>query len=175
MTLEDKFNQVIEKWMEHCSQPSVLLDSSGTAIKDCDAYKELVAMGKKALPLIRQAYDRDGNFYFHAQDEQKGDIVISSTKDLARNKNFMEGLRKFQYGETAEESNAGFEQIEGIMRGQAENDPLSIIKSLGLVDLVNDIVGSSFRIPKKIQGRMGEIAEYTKQWLDKNMKKYQKD
>ena len=53
--LEEKFKENLEAWREHCIQK--VNSSNPNDFLDCDAYREIVAMGKDALPLIRKAYD----------------------------------------------------------------------------------------------------------------------
>lgn len=55
--LEEKFNQEMEKWREHCKKimhSSFMIDRT-----NCQAFKELVSMGTEILPLIRKAYDTE--------------------------------------------------------------------------------------------------------------------
>ena len=129
-------------------------------------------MGKEALPLVRQLYDANASFYVSGQDE-RGEYAAFSTKKLANRQDFMKALFAFQYGESAEESNAGFEQMTQIGRDNAEKDlPLSMIKGHGLVSAVREIVGNDFSIPEEIRGRISAMEDYTKRWLDENMGKY---
>ena len=129
-------------------------------------------MGKEALPLIRQLYDTDECFYVSIQDERR-EYAAFSTKKLTNRQDFMDALFAFQYGETTEESNAGFEQMTQIGRGETEKDlPFSMIKGHGLVSTVREIVGDDFSIPEEIRGRISAIEDYTKNWLDENMNRY---
>ncbi len=49
----------------------------------------------------------------------KGDyLVVNNLQNTANTPGFMDALMAFQYGETAEESNAGFEQMKRIMSGE---------------------------------------------------------
>ena len=52
------------------------------------------------------------------------------------------------------------------------NFELSIIKGHGLLGVVREIVGEDFQIPQIIRGRVAEMENYTKEWLDNNMSKY---
>ncbi len=52
--MEDNFHQAVEEWREHCSRNS--FHSMPQPYLDCDAYRRLVAMGPKVLPLIREEY-----------------------------------------------------------------------------------------------------------------------
>ncbi len=49
---------------------------------------------------------------------------------------------------------------------------LSIIKKLGLVAVVSEIVTEEFTVPNEIRGRVNAMEDYTKRWLDENMHKY---
>ena len=62
--LEDTFNKTIDEWIEHCKKPEIQLSSSIQLVRDCEPYRKIVSMGREALPLVRQLYDRDssGNF-----------------------------------------------------------------------------------------------------------------
>jgi len=53
--LEEKFKENLEAWREHCIQK--VNSSNPNDDLECDAYRNIVAMGKEALPLIREAYD----------------------------------------------------------------------------------------------------------------------
>lgn len=61
MSLEDKFHQAVEEWIDHCRNPNVQLSSSYEPVKNCDAYRKIVSMGYEVLPLIRQVYDRENS------------------------------------------------------------------------------------------------------------------
>ncbi len=50
------FIQHLKEWSTHCEQPSVQASSSGDAITNCDAYRELVNMGEEIFPLIYYSY-----------------------------------------------------------------------------------------------------------------------
>ncbi|PIO08713.1 hypothetical protein COU59_00605 [Candidatus Pacearchaeota archaeon CG10_big_fil_rev_8_21_14_0_10_34_12] len=172
MGLEDNFHQAVGEWIEHCRNPHVQVSSSSESIRNCDAYRKIISLGKEALPLLRQLYDTDASFYVSGQDE-KGEYAAFSTKKLANRQDFMSALFAFQYGETAEESNTGFNQMTQIGREESEKDlPLSIIKGHGLVSVIREIVGDDFSIPEEIRGRISAIEDYTKEWLDKNMHRY---
>ena len=172
MGLEDSFHQAVGEWIEHCRNPQVQVSSSSESVRECDAYRKIISMGKEALPLVRQLYDANTNFYISGQDD-KGEYAAFSTKKLADRQGFMDPLFAFQYGETAEGSNAGFEQMTQIGRDEAEKDlPLSMIKGHGLISVVKEIVGDDFSIPEEIRGRISVIEGYTKNWLDENMHRY---
>ncbi len=111
--LEDSFNQAVNEWIEYCKKSEVRFSSSIQSVRDCEPYRKIVSMGSKALPLVRQLYDRD--------------------------------------------SSSNFE--------------LSIIKGHGLLGVVKEIVGGGFQIPGAISGRIREMEEYTKNWLDKHISK----
>lgn len=54
----------------------------------------------------------------------------------------------------------------------SNNFALTGIQGLGLVQLVHDIVGDEFQIPKDIRGNISKMESYTKNWLDENINKY---
>ena len=56
--LEEKFNKYAEEWKNHCENNSI--HSFPWLYLDCEAYKNIVAMGEYALPLIRKAYAEPG-------------------------------------------------------------------------------------------------------------------
>ncbi|MBW2995063.1 hypothetical protein KY312_01820 [Candidatus Woesearchaeota archaeon] len=56
--LEEKFNKYAEEWKKHCENNSI--HSFPWPYLDCDAFRNIVAMGKDALPLIREAYTAPG-------------------------------------------------------------------------------------------------------------------
>lgn len=172
MGLEESFHQAVEEWIEYCRNPHAQVSFSSESVKNCDAYRKIISMGKEALPLLRKLYDTDASFYVSGQNE-RGEYAAFSTKKLANRQDFMSALLAFQYGETAEKSNAGFEQMTQIGQDEAEKDlPLSMIKGHGLVSAVREIIGDDFSIPEEIRGQISAIAAYTKSWLDENIHKY---
>jgi len=172
MGLKDDFNQAIKDWIEHCRNPHIQLSSSAEPVRNCDAYRKIISMGREILPLLRQLYDTDIDFYIHGQDE-KGEYAAFSTKNLAQKQNFMDALFAFQYGESAEESNAGFNQMKQIGQEEGERDlPFLIIKNHGLVLAVRELIGDDFSIPEEVRGKIPAIENYTKRWLDENMSRY---
>lgn len=60
MALEDKlrqtFNQAVEEWKKHCLQNAH--HSMVQFFLNCDAYRQIVRMGVKILPLIRDEYSK---------------------------------------------------------------------------------------------------------------------
>lgn len=52
MSLEEKFESDISAWKDHCEQ--VKHSSNPNDYTNCDAYRNIVALGKKALPLIQR-------------------------------------------------------------------------------------------------------------------------
>ncbi len=113
---EDNFHQLVDEWIEHCRRGINV--SSPEHIRNCGAYKKIVAMGYEALPLIRQVYDKQ------------------QPKNL--------------FGVLA----------------------LSVVQGQGLVNVVYDIIGNDFFIPREIRGKTSEMKDYTKKWLDENMGRY---
>ena len=63
MSIEDKFNQAVEEWKDHCWKCDHY--SSNPQFLDCAAYEKLVAMGSKILPLIEKDY---------AKEQEIGDV-----------------------------------------------------------------------------------------------------
>ncbi len=57
MTIEDVFNDAFGRWVQHCEKIEVQVSSSGRTAIDCEAYREIAALGLDALPYIRKAYD----------------------------------------------------------------------------------------------------------------------
>lgn len=172
MGIEERFNQAVKEWIEHCKSPDVQVDSSSELVRNCDAYRKIISIGKKALPLLRQLYDAKISSYSHVRDDKRGDVAIFPAK-LAQERAFMDDLFKFQYGETAEESNEGFNQMMQRGKEKVEKDlPLSMIKNHGLASAVEELVGDDFSVPEEIRGQISKVEEYTKDWLDKNMHKY---
>jgi len=59
--LEGRFWNAVERWEEHCKKNAH--HSSVKRYVDCDAYREIVSMGKKALLFIRKLYDEESEVY----------------------------------------------------------------------------------------------------------------
>jgi len=173
MGLEDNFNQAVQEWIEHCRNPHVQISSSAEPVRNCEAYRKILSMGKAVLPLVRQLYDADVSFYIYGQDTMGEYAAFPTTNRLTERQDLFDALLAFQYGETAEESNEGFNKITQIGQEEAGRDfPLSIIQEHGLVSLVKEIVGDDFQIPEEIRGKVPAMEDYTKRWLDENMSRY---
>jgi len=54
MDLEARFDARTEEWSRHCQ--SVAHSSSSTDYHDCEPFRQLVALGAEALPLIQRVY-----------------------------------------------------------------------------------------------------------------------
>jgi hypothetical protein len=61
MSLENDFHQALEEWISYCRTTQVQISSSAEPVINCDFYRRIVSMGYEALPLVRQAYDRDSS------------------------------------------------------------------------------------------------------------------
>lgn len=57
MSLENKFNEYVFEWKKHCELPKVSISSNPIMYINCDAYKNIVDMGYKALPFIKKTYE----------------------------------------------------------------------------------------------------------------------
>ena len=77
--LEQQFRESVEEWKAHCERPEVELSSLGTSLTDCDAYRNIVAMGREALPLIRKLYDTDKDFSLNII---RGHGLVRAVKDI---------------------------------------------------------------------------------------------
>lgn len=77
-TLEERFQDALERWNKHFrSNP---FHSFPQPYLDSDAYREIVSMGPKVLPLIREAYANEnedigfpGQYWAYAIHEIVGD------------------------------------------------------------------------------------------------------
>ena len=61
LTGHNHFDHAVEDWLEYCRGPRVQISSSSQSVIDCDSYKRIVSIGRDALPLIRQMYDKDSS------------------------------------------------------------------------------------------------------------------
>jgi len=52
--VEEEFRKHLDNWRRHCEEVSII--SALKPYLDCEAYRSLVAMGKKVLHLIRDEY-----------------------------------------------------------------------------------------------------------------------
>lgn len=57
MTIEDIFEESFKQWIAHCESLNVQVSSNPRTATECEAYKKIMTLGTKALPLIRQAYN----------------------------------------------------------------------------------------------------------------------
>lgn len=51
-------------------------------------------------------------------------------------------------------------------RDSSQNPGLLLVQTHGLVQVVKEIAKDEFSIPEEIRGRVIEMKEYTKNWLD---------
>lgn len=58
------FDKLIEEWIEYCKTPEVQFSLNPNTITECNAYKKILSMNYKALPLIRRLYDEDSSDNF---------------------------------------------------------------------------------------------------------------
>jgi len=85
--LEERFNDALGRWKENCI--ANCRHSSPMPYLDCDAYREIVLMGKEVLPLIRKAYANEteedignpGHFWGCAIHEIVGDKFKIEVKE----------------------------------------------------------------------------------------------
>ncbi|MBI4155256.1 hypothetical protein HY498_04185 [Candidatus Woesearchaeota archaeon] len=64
MGYEERFNQHIEEWINHCNTPKVRLSAKFfLEALDCEAYKNIVSMGPSILPFIRKMYNRSAGIH----------------------------------------------------------------------------------------------------------------
>lgn len=115
MNLEEQFSEAIKEWRIHLNKPSIQVSSSSRHFIDCEAYRNIRSMGKKAIPFIRQLYNEEGNNWYWDKET---------------------------------------------------------MRMHGFPHMLREILGEEFQIPVNIQGRMHEIENYTRNWLDQNADKY---
>jgi hypothetical protein len=60
--LEQKFKENLEGWREHCHKNILSSCCNPDDYINCDAFRNIVSMGKDVLPLIRKAYDTELNY-----------------------------------------------------------------------------------------------------------------
>ena len=51
MSLEERFYEAVDAWSRHCKENAI--HSAIAPYLDCDAYRKIISMGEKVLPLIR--------------------------------------------------------------------------------------------------------------------------
>src|SRR3989338_6250898 len=56
MSLEDRFNQAMTEWKEHCGRHTYR--SSTAYVHDCEPFRTIVSMSYAALPLIQRFYQK---------------------------------------------------------------------------------------------------------------------
>ncbi len=81
MSLEDSFNKALGEWIVHCKSHEVQFSSSVQPVRDCDAYKKIVSMGKDALPFIRKTYDMDSEHNF-ALEIVKSQGLVQAVREI---------------------------------------------------------------------------------------------
>ncbi len=106
--IEKEFYKNLNEWEKYCKTPKIMCSSNPADLQNCEAYRNLISMGKDALPYIKEVYQKKAR----------------------------------------EESTLIFH---------------------GLPQLVIDIAGDEFKIPKNIFGKINEIKSFTIKWLEKNV------
>lgn len=57
MDIKERFYKEFNNWIRYCKKPDVQISSNARKATYCKAYKNLVKMGTKILPCIREAYN----------------------------------------------------------------------------------------------------------------------
>ncbi|MEK6917734.1 MAG: hypothetical protein AABW51_02190 [Nanoarchaeota archaeon] len=169
MALEDKFNQAVSEWREHCKNNS--FHSVISPYLDCEAYRNIIAMGPAILPLIRDQLKKEIEIGAKYETELKRiKIKVFGTDSVklcfGNYDKIREDAEYNQYTECREESigNAGFKWCYAIK---------TIVPEFGLPIGEKD---SGAPIEKVAQGFIGlkvdDVQKATIKWLDDNMSKY---
>lgn len=158
MGLEERFHQAVENWIVHCRNNSV--SSSVERYLDCDAYREIVAMGSAVLPLIRDQLQTEyeiGTRYESELERIKLKVFGTKEVDLTSQYDGGENYRKIEQDEEYRQYRAGFEQE---VSGHPEILWRFVIREIiPEVDLPGE--GWNYRTLKA-----------TIEWLDQNMEMY---
>lgn len=77
MGLQEEFDAAVKDWKKHCN--SVRYSSNPRDYYSCDAYRRIVAMGSRVLPLVKDVYadekDDDSSVGFASWSSIVGEIV----------------------------------------------------------------------------------------------------
>ena len=144
MGLEDEFNEGVEEWLKYFRESSALCSSDPNSHIDCAGYKKLVSLGKGALPLIITWDINNWALLFTSPEYNK--------------RQYCSIYSVFCYRTLYD-------------RDHKDNFELEVLQSF-LLYIVREIVGSEFHIPQGIRGKLKEIENYTKIWLDENIERY---
>jgi len=71
MTLESDFEKNLEEWRKHLEE--TIHSSNHQDYINCDAYRDIVAMGTSVLPLIKREYEKSID---HQDMEDPGGMLV---------------------------------------------------------------------------------------------------
>lgn len=154
MSLEDTFNQAVEEWKPHCLNTAHL--ATREPCLDCDSYKQLVSMGSKALPLIRNQLNKEYELEIEYEAKlKKIKIRLFGTEEVDL---FGDNYKKVRKDEEFQQYTEGYHE--------------DVIGNPGFRwNFVLREIIPSFNIESESEkGRKATI-----KWLDDNMNKYMQE
>ncbi len=77
--LKKNFNIYLDEWKKHTR--TCLHHSTTQPMLDCDAYKQIISMGFKVLPLLKRLYDKDSSTDFEL-DVIKAHGIVRAVRDI---------------------------------------------------------------------------------------------
>lgn len=168
--LEERFNGVLGRWKEHCRRNSV--HSFAQPYLDCDAYREIVAMGLQVLPLIRDQLNGEYETAMNYENELKRlKIKVFGTDSV---KLFGENYDKIREDDE-------YQQYEARYHNDVIGNPgihwchaiKEIVPEFGLPIGKKDSGQPVERVAPGFVGlKVDEVQKATINWLDENIDKY---
>lgn len=167
VTLEERFQDALGRWKEHCRNNS--FHSFPKPYLDCDAYREIVSMGISSLPLIRNQLHQEietTQRYNHELKRLKIKVFGTDQVEL-----FNDNYRRICEDEE-------YQRYQERYSSEVMGNPGQFWSYA-----VHDLVADDFRIKvdeeSPVKPRGGFVAidvmglmQFTLNWLDENVDKY---
>lgn len=169
-SIEQEFSKNLKDWKVHCRKNA--MHSFSSPYLNCDAYRNLVKMGPKILPFIRDELKRECELDVKYENElNRIKLKVFGTKDV---KLLYENYEKISQDNEYQSHACGYDKDiignPGIFWCDAIKE---IVPEYGLSVGEKDSNSPVKRVaPGFVALSVGEVKKATIKWLDDNMYKY---
>lgn len=169
-SLEQEFSKNLAAWKAHCRKNS--MHSFSSHYLNCDAYTNLVKMGAKILPLIRDELKRECELDLKYENElDRIKLKVFGTKDVAL---LYENYERISQDKEYQKHACGYDKdIIGNPGIHWCNLLKNIVQDFGLSIGEKDSNSSVKKVsPGFVSLSVDEVKKATINWLDENMHNY---
>lgn len=169
-SIEQEFNKNLEAWKAHCRKNA--MHSFSTPYLNCDAYRNLVKMGSKILPFIRDELNRECELDLKYENElDRIKLKVFGTEDV---KLLYENYERISQDKEYQIHACGYDKEITGNPGIFWCDILKeIVPEFGLPIGKKDSNSSVERVSTGFVAlSVDEVKKATIKWLDYNMHKY---